>query len=282
MKAQSEYFEKAVSWATDSQIVTLRSRRTAWIIAGVALCIVALQALAMAALVPLKTVQLITLLVDRQTGFVQAVDPNTPRRIAADDVLTQSFLAQYVSARESFDQATLPADYRKVALMSADNARTTYLASMPQSNPESPLRRFAPGTVIGVRIKSVSKLEGGMALVRFDTEQQSTQTGPTPAQPWLSLIRYAYSDAPLSFNDRLVNPLGFKVLSYRRTAEAAPPEGVQALPTSQPAPFRTPGVSARASPTTVVERVPSELPRENPLDSFDNVPMGSPLSRPGQ
>ena len=54
-------------------------------------------------LMPLKTVEPYTLLVDRQTGFVQALRPIDAERIAADRALTQSFLVQYVIARESFD-----------------------------------------------------------------------------------------------------------------------------------------------------------------------------------
>jgi type IV secretion system protein VirB8 len=168
---QSDYFERAESWATDNQILSLRSRRTGWTVAAIAIGVVALQALALAMLAPLKTVQPITLLVDRQTGFVQAIDPDTPRRVSADEMLTQSYLAQYVTAREGFDRATLPVDYRKVALLSAGTARSTYLAEMPATNPASPFRRLPSGAVVNVRIKSVSKLNSDTALVRFDTQR---------------------------------------------------------------------------------------------------------------
>ena len=234
MKHQAEYFDKAESWATGVQLSSMRSHRLAWILAAVAIGIAALEALALAILAPLKTVQPITLLVDRQTGFVQTVDPDTPRRLAADDMLTQSFLAQYVTAREGFDRATLPVDYRKVALLSAGAARSSYLSEMPATNPASPLRRLPAGSVVAVRVKSVSKLDAGTALVRFDTQQQSPGGGATLPQAWIATIRFAYSNAPMSFEDRLVNPLGFKVLSYRRNAEA-PPVVQAPLPATVPA-----------------------------------------------
>ena len=269
MNDQPEYFDKAASWAVESQMLSLRSRRLGWTVAAVAIGIVALQALALVLLTPLKTVQPITLLVDRQTGFVQAVDPDTPLRVSADEALTQSFLAQYVAAREGFDRATVAIDYRKVALLSGGAARSSYLAEMPAANPASPFRRYPGGTVVGVRIKSVSRLEPGTAIVRFDTQQQSPGGGVAPVQPWISVVRYTYSKAPMSIEDRLVNPLGFKALSYRRSAEAPPP--VQ-ITQEQVVATRPLGYGEVAVP---VVRVGD---RVEPV----RVPVGSPLSSGGQ
>ena len=272
MNQQAEYFDRAESWATDARISSLRSRRTSWTIAAVAVGIAALEALALAMLAPLKSVQPITLLVDRQTGFVQAIDPDTPRRVAADDLLTQSFLAQYVTAREGFDRATLPVDYRKVALLSAGTARQGYLAEMPATNPASPFRRLPSGSVIGVRVKSVSRLDPGTALVRFDTQQQSPGGGALLPQAWIATVRYAYSNAPMSLEDRLVNPLGFKVLSYRRNAEAPPP--AQPLLSAAGRPLSS--VAVPVVPVVPVARVGNRVVEVGALAT------GSPLSDGGQ
>jgi type IV secretion system protein VirB8 len=237
------YFDQAASWADVSQTDAARSRRLAWTIAGIAVGLAFFEAVALAMLVPLKTVQPITLLVDRHTGYVQALDPTSPRRVVADEALTQAFLAQYVTAREGFDRATISADYRKVALLSSGPARAAYLAALPGSNPASPLNRYPPGTIVMARVKSVSKLEPGTALVRFDTQQQDRSGRLGPAQPWISVIRYRYTDAPMTVEDRLVNPLGFQVLTYRRDAEAPIP-----AQTSIPA---AKGALAVVSPTPV-------------------------------
>jgi len=273
MNHQPEYFDKAAGWAAETQLLSLRSRRLGWTVAAVAIGIVALQALALVLLTPLKTVQPITLLVDRQTGFVQAVDPDTPLRIAADEALTQSFLAQYVNAREGFDRATVGIDYRKVALLSAGAARSSYLSEMPAANPASPFRRYASGTVVGVRVKSVSRLEPGSAIVRFDTQQQSPGGGVAPVQPWISVIRYTFSRAPMSLEDRLVNPLGFKALTYRRSAEAPPPVQVQQV---QPVPSRPLGYDGRA--LQLGEQLSVPVARAAP----GSANAGAPLTTGGQ
>ena len=246
MNHQPEYFEKAAGWATDTQLSSLRSRRLGWTVAAVAIGIVALLSLALVLLIPLKTVQPITLLVDRQTGFVQAVDPDTPLRVSADEALTQSYLAQYVTAREGFDRATVGIDYRKVALLSAGAARSSYLSEMPAANPASPLRRYTGGTVVGVRVKSVSRLEPGNAIVRFDTQQQSPGGGVAPIQPWIAVVRYTYSRAPMT-------PRGPARQSARLQGADLPPQRRGAAPRPGPA-GRSRSSFARRSSTRVRRR----------------------------
>ena len=245
MSERERYFERARSWAMDNQVREARLRRTAWIIAGIATAVALFEAVALALLTPLKTVQPITLLVDRQTGFVQALDPIQPRRVGADAALTQSLLAQYVAAREEFDRATVASDYRRVALWSAGPARAQYLSLMPPSNPLSPLQRVPPGMTVVTRVKSVSPLASGVALVRFDTARQDRSGQANSTQPWISVVRYRYSDAAMSFEDRLVNPLGFQVTSYRRDAEA-PPSGA---PIQQRSSLSAPSSATMTDPT---------------------------------
>jgi type IV secretion system protein VirB8 len=246
MNHDPNYFGRAASWAEAAQVEADRSRRLAWTVAGVATGLAFFLAVALAMLLPLKTVQPITLLVDRHTGYVQALDPQSPRRVVADEALTQSYLAQYVTAREGFDRAIVSANYRKVALLSAGSARSTYLAAMPASNPASPLSRYPAGTIVNARVKSVSRLEPGTALVRFDTQLEERGGAVGQVQPWIAVIRYRYTDAPMTVEDRLVNPLGFQVLNYRRDAEAPalerlPPAVATVSPATASRPASVPG-----------------------------------------
>lgn len=69
------YLAVADSWADDSAVQSARSQRTAWIVAGVASAIALLEAVAIVVMLPLKTVEPYTLLVDKQTGYVQELKP---------------------------------------------------------------------------------------------------------------------------------------------------------------------------------------------------------------
>jgi len=280
MIERQRYFEKAQDWATETRARESRLVRVAWIVAGIAVAIALFEAVALALLTPLKTVQPVTVLVDRQTGYVQTLDPVHPPKVNADAALTQAFLAQYVTAREGYDRATVAHDYQRVALWSAGPARAQYLAMMPATNPQSPLQRFAGAFSLVARVKSVSRLAEGVALVRFDTQLQDRAGQSQPAQSWISLVRYHYSDAPMTFENRLVNPLGFQVTSYRRDAEA-PSASVAEQPSGAPAQGVAPaGFQPAALSGSLAPSRYGQTAAYRGL-SLDHVPLGSPLMPSG-
>jgi type IV secretion system protein VirB8 len=254
-EALDAYYVEADSWGKDRQDALRASRRTAWIIAGAAAAIAVMEAIALVVLMPLKTVEPYTLLVDRNTGFVQELTPLDPQRIAPDTALTQSFLVQYVIARESFDIDSVQNSYRKVALWSADQARADYVASAQASNPQSPLAVYPRTTVIETRVKSVSPMGANTAMVRFETQRRDAGGQAQPPQAYVAIVRYRYSGEPMSVEDRFVNPLGFQVVRYRRDAEALPPEPAAAPPVpAGPPVIKQPPPPVAARPAAAPQR----------------------------
>lgn len=232
--ARDLYYARAAAWAADKEAGLRLSRRIAWLVAGVAAGIAMLEAVALALLVPLKTVVPYTLLVDRHTGYVQQLKGAGADPLTADWALVQSLLAQYAIAREGFDISTLAADYRKVALWSGESARRDFLTLMPAANPASPLQRYRRTAVVAVRVKSVSPMSPGQALVRFETEQRDQGQASGMKSHWVSVVRYRFSGAPMAMEDRFTNPLGFQVTRYQRDQEATTPEAQPvSMPTAQ-------------------------------------------------
>ncbi len=244
--ALDAYYREGGSWAADREARLDRSQRTAWIIAIVAVVVALALAIALVVMLPLKTIETRTLLVDRQTGHVQQVSPVNPEKIAPDTALTQSFLVQYVIARESFDIDALQHNYRRVVLWSEGRARSRYIASVQASNPESPLASLPRSTLVETRIKSVSPLGTGSALVRFETQRRDASGQTAPAQHWVAVIRYRYAGEPMKLEDRYINPLGFTVSHYARNAEAPPPPVPAAAQAAAPSPLAT---APAATPT---------------------------------
>lgn len=252
-------YREGASWAADRRQRTRIYSRAGWIVAGIATFVAMLEAIAIIALTPLKTVVPYTLLVDRQTGFVQALKPLERESIAPDRALTRSLLAQYVIARESFDIDSLREDYRKVALWSAGDARNRYIAAMQSTNPASPLATLPRRALVQVQINSVSALNDTTALVRFITTR--TDPGGQPGQPqyWVTVINWRFSIEAMTDADRLTNPLGFKVVRYRRNAEA-PPAEFSAQPTAFAPPIAAP-VLRRVAPAAPATAAPVEPPQ---------------------
>ena len=264
-EALDAYYEQAESWGKDQQESLRGSRRTAWIIASVAALIAMLEAIALWQLMPLKTVEPYTLLVDRQTGYVQALKPLEASEISGNTALTQSFLVQYVIARESFDIDALQSNYRKVALWSEGTARSEYIAGAQASNPDSLLARLPRSTILETRVKSISPMAGNTAMVRFETIRRDGAGEAQPAQPWVAMIHYRYSGEPMRVEDRFVNPLGFEITRYQRSAEALPAEPRPAQPDATqidgaaPAPSPLEGaLSRRPGPPPPPKRPPNE------------------------
>jgi type IV secretion system protein VirB8 len=234
-EALDAYYREAGSWA-DDRISALRlSRRVAWIIAGIASLVALVEGVALMVLMPLKTAVPYTLLVDRTTGFVQTIKPLEPGQITPDRALVQSMLVQYVIAWETFDMASLQADYRKVGLWSSGMARTEYLARMQPSNAMSPVNSYPRTTVVQTVIKSVSPMGDRSAMVRFDTIRRDAGGQPQPPLAWVAVVEYRFSGEPMTAEDRFLNPLGFQVTHYRRDPEIIappPPAYVQQPPTA--------------------------------------------------
>lgn len=211
-------YAEAASWALDRRMAEIRSARRAWLVAGVAVTIAALEALALVALAPLKTLVPTTVLVDRTTGFAQAVAGNGGQTITPDAALTQALLAQYVVARESMDRARISGDYRRVALWSDGAVRRDYIAAT-----QAAVSGLASGTITTVAVESVSLEPGGQARLRFVTTRKAgTGTTTTTRSWWVAQIAYRFSGAPVAMADRLDNPLGLAVTRYVRDSEAPP------------------------------------------------------------
>ena len=217
-----DYYDAAESWAEDREQARASSSRIAWIVAAFAIVLALVEAIALVMLIPLKREVPYTLLVDRQTGFVEALKPLEQQGLTADESLTRSFLVQYVIARESFDKDTLDDNYRKVGLWSGDEARSRYISLMQASNPQSPLSSLPREATIDVRVRSVSSLAPDRAMVRFETVRMDRGSSRQVIENWASVISYRFSEAPMSDSDRFDNPLGFQVTRYRRDAETLP------------------------------------------------------------
>lgn len=216
------WFRSSESWAHDRERSAHRALRTAWIVAGILGTVAIGEAIALTALAPLKTVVPYTLLVDKQTGFVQTLKPLERETIAPDRALTRSFLAQYVMAREGFDVTTLQDDYKKVALWSFGEARDRYLRGMQPANPASPLATLPRKALVQIEIRGLSSLSNDSALVRFSSTRIDPGGQSQPPQYWQAVISWRYSTEAMSAADRLINPLGFQVTRYRRDAEITP------------------------------------------------------------
>jgi type IV secretion system protein VirB8 len=273
--ARAHYYAAAATWSQDTNAALKKSRRTAWLIAGVATGVALAQAIAIMVMVPLKQPVPYTITVDRETGYVQTARGVRLGDLSETEAIAQSFVAQYVLARETFDVNDYRENYRKTMLWSQGAAEAEYLRDWDRANPTSVHNRYRPTTRVQVTIKSVTILGPQSALIRFDTEQTEGGGGGM-RQPWAATVGYGFSGKPLSERDRYLNPLGFQVTSYRRDAETATPV---AMPAPPPPPVAAPAAAPLPS-TTPAATNPTPNPAMNAVAPAPAPAPAAPATTP--
>ncbi|MBV9528435.1 VirB8/TrbF family protein [Sphingomonas sp.] len=219
MSSRDEYYAAAQSWADGQTAKSAREARIAWRVAAGAAIIALLLAVTLLLLVPLKTVQPYVLTVDRQTGAVEPVTTVKQGSLSQNEALIQAQLAGYVVARETFDATDLATQYHRVQILSAPPVRQAYVAQMAASNPSSPLNTLNRGDMVSVRVRSVSLIADGAAIVRYTVTRTAAGAASGLSSNYVAAISFGFSGRPLRQDDRFENPLGFQVTRYRSDPE---------------------------------------------------------------
>lgn len=212
------YFDEAKSWNADRVRAAERSRKLAWTVAALASLVATVAVGAVAALTPLKTVEPYVVRVDRTTGAVDVVSGLKGQKpLSYEEAVTKHFLAQYVRAREGWLAPAAEANFRQVSIMSTPAEQQRWGDAFRPANPQSPQVVYGNGGEAQVEIRAISFVSDGVANVRFHRTvrfgQQATDSD------WIATVAFTYTDAPMAEGDRLRNPLGFQVTSYRADPE---------------------------------------------------------------
>ncbi len=213
------YFEEARRWDQDRLASARRSRRLAWAVAAGAGALAVAAVVAVALLAPLKTVEPFVVRVDRATGAVDVMrglsDQDAPVRY--EEAVSKYFLAQYVRNREGYLDPAAEDAFRFVALMSAPAEQRRWADLYRGSNPESPQNLYGPDAEAVVAVRAISFIGDDVANVRFRRTVRRGQQ--TLESDWIATVAFTYTRAPMREADRMSNPLGFQVLSYRADPE---------------------------------------------------------------
>lgn len=232
--------DKAIDQAPLSYFVDLeqsreKSRKVAYIIAGVSVACVFIMAIAIAFLTPLKEVKPYVIRVDNTTGFVDIVTDIKHQEISNIEAMDKYFLTKYLENREGYHFNTARQEYRMTLLMTAPSAVGRYESKF--YNDKSPIKVLKNDYEINIRILSIQLLKGRaagtkVATIRFEAIQQvpNSEIDQEEKEGEMAIrtrytanieYEYALNKYKLSEEQRLRNPLGFVVTSYRLDQEVA-------------------------------------------------------------
>lgn len=224
-----DIYDQHLSWGEKNRslrtligLILLVFAVAGWIVAGV-------LSFSVAQLFPLVRTEVVPLIVDKNTGYMETVTTLDEDRTNVSEIqaVRASFVGNYVIRRETYDPRYLSENFDMIALWSEPGspAFKDYSDWMNPSNPRGPVKTLGTTGEIRPEILSVNPLNQTTMSVRFETRER--QRGGEVVNRWSATVRYKQINLPASNRVRLYNPLGFVVTEYVKVPETMPSGLVQ-------------------------------------------------------
>lgn len=209
--------EPEITWETSRIEMVERSERKAWNVVKLVSGLAVLLCLAIAMMMPLKTVEPFVIQTEKSTGMSTVLHIANEDDVPVDEMMNKYWISQYVLARESYDWQTLGQEYFKVRELSMPNVFEVYASQYGTENKDSLESRLKDDYRVVVKLVSVVINSDSVATVRFGKYTYENDHGEqTGHNSWTATIAFEYHpDFAVPEERRLVNPFGFKVTSYR-------------------------------------------------------------------
>lgn len=264
-----------------------RSERRAWTVAICAVLMSLILAGGYFIFLPLKQKVPYLVMADAYTGtatVARLTGDFNKNSITTSDAINRSNVAHFVLARESYDYTLIQLrDWTTVYTMSSPNVAAEYSALHSPRNAASPFNTYGQNQAIRVKILSIQLIgdNGGAmpkgATVRFQRsvfDKASAQSKPLDSR--IATLEFAYkTNLSMDEKDRIENPLGFQVTSYRVDNDyaAAPPIDVAADASS---PAFVPAAAVMQPPATTTTT--AAVAPANIATSATTLPASAPVA----
>ena len=210
------------AWEDEMYLSLRRRARVASVTAFVAIGAVAMQSIALSALVPLKSIEPIVITVDKNTGLANVDTKLNGLSLSDDEAVTQSLIYRYVRDRETYDFGDLKERLEVVFDLSQGEAQADMVALYSEDNPNSPMNVYGSNGRVLVRIQSVVLQPGSRALLRVEKSIQSRAAVQPTVRNFVVSLSYGFDrTGTMSLQERWDNPTGFVIDDYRIDREAS-------------------------------------------------------------
>jgi type IV secretion system protein VirB8 len=221
-KRTSQILQHAQDWTASERSLLQESRKTAWMVAGVAI-VLAVGAFITAAVVWAKMAEPVRpdlIEVDRLTGAVQRLNVFDVEKVSSIDVLYRYFAAKYVKCRETYFFDQLNDNYQCSMLMSEGQALDSYTKIYTGDDARHKVLKNTQQWDIEVGNVQIDPLQPATLIVPY-TKTVKTGTGAPLVGQFVSRLTFRFLDnLSGSLAEKLISPVGFKVVSYVTDAEA--------------------------------------------------------------
>ncbi|WP_233419409.1 virB8 family protein [Campylobacter lari] len=216
MKNQNEINSNALNFEASVRYLIEKSNQRAWLVAFISMAISIIAVIAVIFLTPLKTTEPYVIRVDNTTGMVDIITSLQEEQISSIEALDKYFISQYIKAREGYYYKFLNQDYVLTQLMSDENVANEYRAIYAGDNALDQIYKDN----VEVRVKILSIVLGNSNGVKTSTiraliTKKDSVTKSTQQSTKVITLAYDFLLAKTSEENRILNPLGFKVTNYR-------------------------------------------------------------------
>jgi len=230
-----EVVSRAINYELSIADIARRSERRAWWVAFSAIGMSVVLAGGYFCMLPLKQKVPYLVMADAYTGtstVARLTEDLTHRRISASEAINRSNVAHFVVARESYDLALLNlGDWATVQTMASPGVKADYTRLYSPLNPHGLYKTYGKDKAIRIKLLSIVLLGGGRgrtpsgATVRFQRSLYDKQSGVTqPLDSKIATMEFTYkTNLEMDDRNRIENPLGFWVTSYRVDNDYATP-----------------------------------------------------------
>ena len=260
-KTATPQVEAAIAKAANFEVtiadMARRSERRAWMVAWSAIAMALILAGGYFLFLPLKEKVPYLIMADAYTGTstVARLTGNFGEHgITSSEALNKSNIAHFIMARESYDYSQFgQRDWNTVHAMATQAVTSGYAQLFTKTNPSNPQTLFGKNKAIRIKILSLQLHDpaevGGTpkaATVRFQRSLYDKGSGGvTPLDSKIASLEFSYnSRLKMDEPNRVLNPLGFQVTSYRVDNDyAASPPMEAEFPTQAMHPTPPPGMA---------------------------------------
>lgn len=207
-----------LDWESSRIEQVVKSEKRAWRVSAIFAICFGLSITAIVLMMPLKQTLPYVIRVNATTGEINAMTALRNKNVQFDEIQDKYWIANYVRARESYDWHTIENDYQLTEELSVKEAFLPVLDLYRSNN--APTKIYSNKKRVITKLSSITLNKGSasnVATVRLSKmlvdNASNSQLGITN---WVITMSYDYEPKTLaSENSRLLNPFGFKVISYR-------------------------------------------------------------------
>ncbi|EAH6015464.1 type IV secretion system protein [Campylobacter coli] len=209
-------FNTAIDYEASFRYLIEKSNKRAWLIAFISIFIAIISIIAVVLLTPLKTIEPYVIRVDNTTGMVDILTMLDEKEIKANEALDKYFISTYVKAREGYYYELLNQDYLLTQLMSSEKVANEYRAWYEGENARDQILKNS--NEVNVQILSIVLGNSNgvkTSTIRAKIITKNLNTRGLSESTKVITLSYDYILAKASEENRILNPLGFKVTNYR-------------------------------------------------------------------